>query len=240
MRKTFRTVSCSAILLIAVAGVRVTGADLSVGVASGLGSSVKISINGTAVNGGNSIYAGTLNASFVNGSSYGGYGASFQTYCTDVSAWLASGSFNPLSIAQADALSAQRYPAWRSGGITDASRLYNAFASTVNSAALGTALQLAIWNALYEADGTLLSGNFKVTSAADTTVVGLADGFLGALANSQAAADGVWWEPVDAAGSARANQGLIGPPGRSVPAPAGFGLASLVALAFGCMFRRRS
>ena len=106
----------------------------------------------------------------------------FNTFCVDISpdlnqngTWTA-GTF-PLTPPNGNSI--QYVP----GGIQSAASIYNAFVGNVNISTgsgqlWGAALQLAIWNDLYDGDNTVSGGVFSVSGGNSALVVGLADSIL--------------------------------------------------------------
>ena len=107
-----------------------------------------------------------------------GFEQVFFSYCLDIYSDLEDPQ--PVTILSTDDLT--------SSGVPDAGKkaawLFNTFAwgvHTHGSNADGAALQVAIWEALYDADGDLTSGRFKLLGAEDPTVVPQAQNYIAAL-----------------------------------------------------------
>ena len=151
-----------------------------------------------------------------------GYADTFTTFCMDISQtmipmnWWESGSLATAGVGNA--------VPYQPGGIFRAASLYNAYVSSVNFTTTagiqeGAALQLAIWNVLYNSNPTVFGGaGFQVTSA-DPTVTSLADAMVGsAFNNATPGFTATFWNATDANGNSIANQDLIGP--LVIPEPA--------------------
>ncbi len=119
-----------------------------------------------------------------------------------------------------------------SGGLQRAASLYNTYVSStdISSAAgelNGAALQLAIWNDLYDGDTQVESGRFSVSGGNSAAVIAVADSFLQSSANvANPGLNNTFWnatQPVD-------NQDLIGPgmPAGFAPEPAAYAVAASV------------
>lgn len=163
----------------------------------------------------------------------------FTTFCIDLryelaepAKWL-SGSFpNP---------NGGTPPIWQVDGIYRAASLYNTYAGGVNFTTVagkeeGAALQLAIWEVLYEpaANGFNVNSGagFYVVSGANTTIKNRANALLGSAANQvdYNLTTTFWDAKTKANGDPLLNnQDLIGP-FMAVPEPGTFVAAALVLL----------
>jgi hypothetical protein len=155
------------------------------------------------------LYGGSATVSTDGGQSWrGDYAGQFKaqganvnwvTYCTDVNYWLADGYYN----AGSPDVNVQHSPTW-TGNYGLAESVYLEHRGDVDSNTKAVALQLAIWEALQDNDLNLLSGNFRTTeSAAEAQAQTWLNGITAPVC-------GTWWEPTDANGNYRQNQGLIG------------------------------
>jgi hypothetical protein len=154
----------------------------------------------------------------------------FYTFCTDIGVGLKFGvpyNYNPVPFAGATGVIP---PAWDANGIQFAAQLYK---NNLNSAIAdptgvnGTALQLAIWEALYDtaAGYSLAGGDFKASGNA--AAVAQATSYLSQLANLPTPNfPGSWYQPVP-----EDKQGLIRvPEGGATLALLGIGFMSLAGL----------
>lgn len=158
-------------------------------------------------------------------------GNAFEGYCIDLA--------HTQNTSQPFAVSTQNASSFLPNGDRIA-RLVNQFASTVDSADKGAALQLAIWDILVDGGDGVDQGNFKATYLTTGTQTFL-NSFLNA--NVSAASNvAVVFQPTSYTpyNGVYYNQGLIGPGGSggvdAVPEP-----ASMIALGIGglALLRRR-
>jgi hypothetical protein len=191
------------------------------------GQNVSVSYNGAN----KSLVAGEFRATF-NGPTAPGYSSSFIAYCTDLLSALRSGYFTPRTFPEGP--NPETNPNWVALGGQKAAYLYNNNAAVVSGDNLQTAaLQIAIWEVLYDSNVDLMGGLFKVATvdvknAAQVilnTLAGVDDETLKTYTQT-------WWQATTGADGSqlRNSQGIIGPgPRTSVPAPvAGLGLTSLL------------
>jgi hypothetical protein len=160
---------------------------------------------------------------------------SFYSFCTDFSVYMASGDFDPTPFAGQNGVS----PNWAVNGIQRVAWLYNniwlgTFGGNIANigSTAAAALQLAIWNTLYDADQTVSSGYFTVT-AGNAGVLTLANSYLSSGFAGAGDYASTWLQPMSTTtGGERGNQGLIYQP-VAVPdsggtlAMLGFGLLGL-------------
>ena len=180
---------------------------------------------------GNNFYAGELNWAWLQAADCGGpgqppgpcgtpsgYDPTFFSYCGDI--------LNAIQDPEEVALSSTNFVTV--AGVPDAGGkaawLYNSYATLVDAQlnnANAEALQLAIWEALYDTAGDLSSGNLR-ESGASAGVVTQANAFLDALYNGDRTgihgyqtSVATWLDVVNA------NQGqqLIGPSTNTTQAP---------------------
>ena len=165
-------------------------------------------------------------------------GETWYSFCTDLSATLrrtydycevpVTGLAPDLTLGKPD---------WDRGGIQSAAAIYKAHVGGLDGMtgdsrkAYGAALQLAIWEALYDTEGTygLDGGNFTA-SVCSSEVTGYFDTFMGAAAGSYA---GVNWLQPKVYGGSQGGFRLV-----SVPEPASV-LSSLVVLGLLVAGRRK-
>jgi hypothetical protein len=107
--------------------------------------------------------------------------------------------------------------AYQAGGIQRAASLYNAYVGDVNfltgsGKQESAALQLAIWNVLYDTDTTVLGGAGFQVAGADSGVTTLADQMLSSVNNAENPnLTSTFWNATDSNGNPIFNQDLIGP-----------------------------
>jgi len=180
--------------------------------------------------------SGNVNAlvgQFIMTTSAQGWQSPLYTYCTDVGVDLASTyNYTPMSLSSAASVGGVN-PSWISGGIQSAAALWYAYGATAAADASGVkeaALQLAIWEALYNNNATYTSssffnssnGGFYITSF-DAGKIGIAAidaaNWLDSLGSLPAAPPVTWLAPVNADGSIGGSQGLLysGAPPSQVP-----------------------
>lgn len=190
------------------------------------GSNVSVSYNGSNRN----LLVGEFRATF-DGPTAPGYSSSFLAYCTDLLSALRSGYFTPRTFPEGP--NPETNPNWVALGGQKAAYLYDGFAQAFTGDDLQTAaLQVAIWEVLYDNSIDLMGGLFQVATvdvkdAANVILASLAGVDDETLKNYTE----TWWQATTADGSqVRNSQGIIGPgPKTSVPAPvAGLGLTSLL------------
>jgi hypothetical protein len=158
----------------------------------------------------------------------------FYTFCLDPaptlipSDWWKSETF-------ANAGAGNTVP-YQPGGIQRAASLYNAYVggvsfSTVAGKRQGAALQLAIWNVLFDSNPKVLGGGtgFQVAGA-NSAVTTLANQMLASAFNfANPNLTSTFWDATDANGNPIFNQDLIGPQTAVVPEPGTYGaMASAV------------
>jgi hypothetical protein len=169
----------------------------------------------------------------------------FVTFCMDIntilgSGWWQSGSFSDANLTQ------QSPPATRfASGLYSAANLYAHYAGGILNAngswadrAEGAALQLAIWEVLYEpaANGydvlsTFETSGFKATSV-DSGIATRANTMLSTWGAADPNIDTTFWNAVNANGTFRSSQDLIGPLA-PVPEPTTVLAGLLLLLPFG-------
>ncbi len=175
--------------------------------------------------GSQSVFAGEFLMKFV-GAPPAGYDQNFTAYCVDLDHYLqnfqdvtleSTDYLNPMSLVPAAGPKA----AW----------LYNTYAAAVSTALQAAALQLAIWEVLYDANLNLTSGTFKVTSA-NASTISQANTYLSSLLTNTSEA--TWFKATSHPNLQ--NQDLIGP---RVPEPSAFALLFGAGAAAGLALRRR-
>lgn len=143
---------------------------------TGLGSAAVVGVSGLT-NG--LVYAGELNWSWV-GAAPAGAAQSFYSYCVDL-----------LNYAQSTQVSTVGTTAGLTGGSyvanagDKAAWLFNTYASAVHAtgqAVQAAALQIAIWEALYDTTASLATGNVRFT--ASSAILAQAGSYLSSLYSS--------------------------------------------------------
>jgi hypothetical protein len=177
-------------------------------------------------------------------------GQIFEAYCVDILGPIFNpGTPQPPATFDATAASMtmwDRYAGALPTAGRNASWLYNNFAAAIASADdnVGrTALQMAIWNVLYDADFTVSLGNFRVNPS-DAAVTAAANSYLNALFMNQPSAllsDATWLQLQDCSVSpCRDVQDFIGPlTSVPVPVPEPAALAFLTTALAGTLLRVR-
>jgi hypothetical protein len=162
---------------------------------------------------------------------------SWYSFCTDVTATLKRGEFNYYAI-QVDQNTPHTggYQPWSVGGMQAAAAIYKTHVGGLdrseNRSAYGAALQLAIWEALYDTDdGAYGLGQGRFTAEFKNGAVG--DYFARFMGSAQNSYEGVVWLKPDSSNGYQGNLRLV-----SVPEPAML-LSSLLALGLGWVGRRR-
>ena len=171
-------------------------------------------------------------------------GDTWYSFCTDLTASLKIGTSNYDEIrvtSEAPVASEGWLTPWNEGGMQAAAAIYKAHASGMppteslaDRKAYGAALQLAIWEALYDTDPdnvyNAASGRFRASIASGSTVETHFNTFMNTPVDDF---DGVFWLKPDPRASVQGNLRLV-----SVPEPAML-LSSLLALGLAWVGRRR-
>lgn len=165
------------------------------------GGTAQVSIDGSGFY---SVAAGELLATT-------GTGFQWKTFCTDLSATLASGPFTSLTLEAAQSLPAWQTPDWAPGGLARATGAFMTFRDGVTTPREAVALQTLIWELLYDADPSLNSGRFQLSPSGTTAgAFGRAASWLNTAPEYQQTGSEVWWGPSTESGGFRAGQGLLG------------------------------
>ena len=126
---------------------------------SGPGSTVSISVSSGGSSFSGSVMAGELNWQWLNGTP-AGYALDFYTYCVDALNFLG----NPQTVA-IKSTTQLTGPGTNAGA--KVAWLFNTYAASIHAAGGGiqaAALQVAIWEALYDNNAALTGGNFRLNT----------------------------------------------------------------------------
>jgi hypothetical protein len=178
-----------------------------------------------------------------------GFPSALKSYCTDVGSDLTSPyTYTPTALSAATGVN----PAWLSGGIQNAAKLWANDKGSATTAVQTAGLQLAIWEALYNN----LSGGFTASSFANSSNHGFyitssdanttsaetyAAGLLNNFGSLPAVQDVVWLAPTPTFNGSTPVQGLLmeNPPG--VPEiTSTFGLLGFATAILGMLGKRFS
>lgn len=165
------------------------------------GGTARVSIDGSGFY---SVAAGELLATT-------GSGFQWKTFCTDLSATLASGPFTSLTLDAAQSLPAWQTPDWAPGGLARATGLFMTYRDDVTTPREAVALQTLIWEVLYDTDPSLNSGRFQLSPSGTTAgAFNRATSWLNSAPEYQLTGSEVWWGPSTESGGYRVGQGLPG------------------------------
>jgi hypothetical protein len=198
---------------------------------AGMGQGVSISFGTNNYNG----YAGQLNFTFTGGAGTpSGYPSSFTAYCVE----LENGLVSPMDVLLRSSSELTKNGITPNSG-NQVAWLYNTFASSVNTNLKGAALQVAIWEVLYDSSYNLGSGYFKLNTV-DAALTSQVNTYITALQSNYSATNATWFQAVNPATS----QDMIGPGStNAIPEPgmmsllAGSGFSSL--MLFRCRYSRK-
>ncbi|MDO9073125.1 MAG: PEP-CTERM sorting domain-containing protein [Rubrivivax sp.] len=227
-----RTVSAAALLATALAAQ--AGTVTFTGYTHGNGNAVNVTSPG--YNGAAGGYKGTL-AGFG-----GGFDGAFESFCVDLGEFFSFGpTYNSYTLVSA----VSQFGAAKTAALSQLiSHVYgsNLFAAAGDKDQQSTAVQLAIWNIVYDSDFTLNSGSFAETTTAYRSTAGVTPQFIGAnnlLSASQSAQRGPSYElyVLRSVGNPGNQDQLIWR--QSVPEPASLALVALALGAAGFASRRR-
>ncbi|MCW5553915.1 MAG: hypothetical protein KIS67_17390 [Verrucomicrobiae bacterium] len=195
--------------------------QLSISHYAGSGYSFGLTVQGTS----QTSYAVAFSASLQSGDPLPtGHSSPFTTFCLDIDTTLANGWWQSGSFSEVPLTSDTGKVRQGVASLQYAAQLYQTFAGTIPAGgwtsaqkAEGSALQLAIWEVLYEY-GTagafnLSSGpGFTVTSG-DSAIRARAQDMLDSLTFGapDTSLSTTFWNAANADGSARSSQDLIGP-----------------------------
>jgi hypothetical protein len=205
----------SALVLLSLTAVSVASASPLVvqGLSTGRGQNVTIttSFGGTTTS--QYVWAGPLVATIAGA-------PSFEAYCVDLTRLVAPPETLDVVVRPIGELTSQIDG--RAEG-DNVGRLYSTFAPAVSSSASGAALQLAIWDQLYDSGDGLNVGLFQA-SGIDAETDGFYADYLAALTHGSASGDATWFDA-----TAAGKQSFVAQP---VPEPGtmaalGLGLAAL-------------
>lgn len=162
-------------------------------------------------------FAGQINMSFTGGAGTpAGYAQTFNAYCANIQNSLQS----PMDVALRSTDDLTRNSISPNSG-KKAAWLFNNYGGTIDSNTKGAALQIAIWEALYDSSSNLSDGYFKLNTS-DAALTSQVNTYLTGLQNNYSATTATWFQPTNPSNS----QDLIGQASSIVPEP---GLLSLFA-----------
>jgi hypothetical protein len=135
---------------------------------------------------------------------------SWVTYCTDLHNVLSSGLFTPIPLPLATNPLTQN-PDWVAGGIVRATQAVAYFGGQVSTPKEAAALQLMVWELLYDATLGLASGSFRAQDGAIAGTTSLTGLWLASSQWEQVnVSAALWYMPANYLGEYRPAQGLIG------------------------------
>lgn len=192
----------------------------------GFGQNVNIKVNGVQESG----FAGQIGWQFTGSAGTpAGYNASFYAYCVN----LMSNVQTPMEVALRSSADLTRNGNNPNTG-PKAAWLFNAYASQASNNVAAAALQIAIWETLYDSTASLNSGYFQLVSS-DTALNNQVNAYLTAVNNATLnVATATWFQPTNPVSA----QDMLGA-GISVPEPGVFGLLASSGLSGFCLLRRR-
>jgi hypothetical protein len=155
---------------------------------SGPGAAVSISVSSGGSSFSGTVMAGELNWQWLNGTP-AGYATDIYTYCVDALNFL--GNPQTVAISSTNALTG---PASNAGA--KVAWLFNTYAAAIHAGGAGAALQsaalqVAIWEALYDNSASLTGGNFR--AAASGAIATQATSYLTALYSSNYLGSATTW-----------------------------------------------
>ncbi len=184
--------------------------------------------------GSDSVYLTALQATRIGGDSLPYASATFYSFCVDIATELVSGRWWQSGLLPLNGAANGNDVPYINGGVQRAASLYNQYVTGVNFNNLngkreGAALQLAIWEVLYDSGAggyDVRRGAFHVREA-DSAVTRRANIMLTSPFNvAEYNITSTFWTATDANGNPACNQDLIGAP--SVPEPAGYAVAAAI------------
>ncbi len=232
LARGFVAVASTVILSLAVSAVPAHADPIRMDfLGSGRSSTVGITVkDGAATLFAGNVKAGELNWRWLDGTP-AGFAAEFYTYCIDATQYLRDPQY--ITIRSMDDFTS---PAAGSG--SSISWLFNTYAGDIRNGGTGTqaaALQLAIWESLYDTDRNLATGNFSVN--ATSAILSQAGIYLSALSSINPSGSTAAWLDVDGASTTAAFRGQDQVTHQPVPEP-----STLLLLAAGGLaaWRRRA
>ncbi len=181
-------------------------------------------------------FTGASNYTFVGGAGTPpGIPTTFQGYCVQIENYYV----NPQDVLIKNASDLTRNGISPNSGLK-AAWLFNKYKTTVDTNVKGAALQVAIWEALYDTSYNLSSGYYR-TDAGAATVIAQANIYLNDLAANYSigtVGSATWFDAPDT--TPGQFQDIIGPGGpAAVPEPGAMGLLASGSLSALYAFRRR-
>ena len=178
-----------------------------------------------------SAFAGQIGWQFTGGAGTpSGYNNTFYAYCVSLENALQS----PMDVTLRSTNDLTRNGNSPNTG-PKAAWLFNTYANQVSSNTAASALQIAIWETLYDSSNDLAAGYFQLVTN-DSALTNQVNSYLTALNTNFTTTTATWFQPTNPANA----QDMLGAGAVSnVPEP---GLMSLLAgssLSGLCMFRRR-
>lgn len=140
------------------------------------------------------------------------FNETYKSFCTDPYVRSYSGeykSFTDLDLAKNIHNSVPALIDWN-GQLVNAFKLYKTYNNQVDDKKEYSALQLAIWEVLYDTDFNLSTGNFRAKDYLVNGISNLAQDYLNGPLTDLTINDRVeWWQPLTSDGNYRLAQGLI-------------------------------
>ncbi len=187
----------------------------------------------TVLNGSTTLFSGNVMAGELNWSWLSptpeGFVQNFYTYCVDATQYLRDPQY--VTVRSTDS-----FTAGSANAGAKVSWLFNSFASTIRTSGTNiqaAALQLAIWEALYDTSQNLSGGSFRTNASG--AILTQTQSYLTALYSSAYLGSRATWLDVDGANSNPAYRGQDQIT-HSVPEPSTLMMMGLASLA---LFRRR-
>ncbi len=157
---------------------------------TGLGMGQNVTINNNGVQ--EACFAGQIGWQFVGGAGTPtGYSSTFNAYCVS----LANNLQTPMDVALRSSNDLTRNGNSPNTG-PKAAWLFNTYANQVNSNVTAAALQIAIWETLYDSSASLNAGYFQLVTS-DSTLTNQVNTYLGALNSGFTSTTATWFQPTN-------------------------------------------